>query len=194
MKKIILALALMSIFVLPVYSLLTFYMVDNFEDGQFSKWYVFDNVKASIVNNPAGVDKDSVAESCGEKSLKIVGESASWYAGGMGTVLDIDASQYSRFMMDVYGTKKLGKFKVEIIEKKASGSNEEVKWSAELPVLGEGFTRYSVPFSSFVLDGASSPVFHPKKGGNISKLQLIFVSSTEKGNVDLTIDNIIFTF
>lgn len=177
------------------YGLLTFYMVDNFEDGTMSKWYVFNNVQASVVNNPAVNSNDSVSESCGDKSLKIVGLASNWYAGGIGTLLDVDGSSYTRFVFDVYGSRSRGKIKVELFEKKTANSTEETKWGVELPVLGEGFTRYSVPLTAFSSDDPKTPlVYHAKQVGRISKLQLILVASSEKGNVDLTVDNLIFTF
>lgn len=176
------------------YGLLTFYMVDNFEDGTISKWYVFNNVQASVVNNPAVNSNDSVSESCGDKSLKIVGLASNWYAGGIGTLLDVDGSSYTRFVFDVYGSRCLGKVKVEIFEKKTASSTQESKWVVDLPVLGEGFTRYSIPFSAFSSDDPKSAVFHGRQAGRISKLQLIMVASSEKGNIDLTVDNLIFTF
>ncbi|MBI5700402.1 hypothetical protein HZC34_00945 [Candidatus Saganbacteria bacterium] len=175
-------------------ALLTFYMVDNFEDGTFSKWYVFDNIKASAVDNPAKQDKDSIGDSCGDKSLKIAGAADNWYVGGIGTILDVDAVEYSRFSIDVYGTESLGKLKIELFEKKSEQSTEEAKWIAEVPVLGEGFSRFSIPFSSFRLDRNNQALFHSKKGGKISKIQLICVASSEKGSVGLTIDNLIFTY
>lgn len=194
MKKI----ALFVLFLFAAASIaqaqLTFYLIDNFEDGTYSKWYVFDGIAANVVPNPALKDADSVGESCGEKSLKIVGATKNWYVGGMGTVLDVDGAEYSRFLMDVYGGKNAGKIKVEMFERKSAATTEEVKWVAELPVLGPGFTRYSVPLSAFNLDGSSGLAFHGKKGGNISKIQIICVASSEEGAIDLAIDNLIFTF
>ncbi len=194
MRKILVGSLFIVLMASLAYAQLTFYLVDNFEDGTFTKWYVFDSVKAAVVDNPAKADKDSIAEACGDKSLKIAGSTNNWYAGGMGTILDVDGADYTRFVVDVYGSKAKGKMKVELFEKKSASGTEEAKWVVELPVLGEGFTRYSIPFSSFSLDDPNKIVFHGKNGGKISKLQLIFVASQEKGNVDLTVDNLIFTF
>lgn len=194
MKKFLVSALSVLIFIGIAQAQLTFYLIDNFEDGALSKWYVFDNVKAEAVNNPVKNDEDSVAESCGEKSCKISGKTDNWYAGGMGTILDVDGYQYSRFLIDVYGSKNFGKIKAELFERKTASSTEEVKWVVEIPVLGSGFTRYSIPFSAFNLDKAKEITFHGKRGGRISKLQLIFVAQSEKGDVDLAVDNLIFTF
>lgn len=194
MKKLMLGLCVALFLGVGAFAQLTFFMVDNFEDGVFSKWYVFDNAKVSITANPAKADNDSIGDACGEKSLKITGHTDNWYVGGMGTNLDVDGADYNRFIMDIYGSKKQGKVKIELFEKKTAASTEEVKWIVEVPVIGEGFTRYSIPLSSFSSDDAQKSFYHGKKGGRISKLQLIYVASAEKGDIDLTIDNLIFTF
>lgn len=195
MKKVFMVVVFMLLLLGMSYAQLTFYLIDNFEEGSFSnKWYVFDAINASVVNNPGSKEADSIAEACGERSLQIKGKALNWYAGGMGTVLDVNASDYSRFLVDVYGNKNYGKIKVEIFEKKDNLKDQEIKWVVELPILGTGFTRYSIPFSAFNLDNPKEVIFHPNKGGQISKIQIIFIGSSEKSNVEAIIDNLMFTF
>ena len=173
---------------------MTFYLVDNFETGAVSdKWYVFDNASAVIEKNPAALKTDSVSEAAGDRSLHLTGSSSNWYVGGMGSIFDVNGAAYSRMNIDVFGSKSYGKVKVELFEKKSVAGTEEVKWVAELPVLGPGFTRLSIPFSAFASE-SKPPVFHGDKGGNISKIQLIFVASEQKGSIDYYVDNIMFTF
>lgn len=194
MKKVIAFLCVLFLSAGMSFALLTFYMVDNFEDGTASKWYIFDKIKTQVVNNPAFNSKDSIASSCGDYSLKITGSTETWYVGGAGTILEVDASGYTRFSVDVYGSKNRGKIKVEIFEKDPKTPTIEAKWVVELPMLGSGFARYSIPFSSFSSQNETSQFFHGDNGGKISKLQLIFVASAEKGSIDLLVDNLIFSF
>ena len=194
MKRLGLGLGLLLVLVVAAYAQLTFFMIDNFEDGAVTKWYMFDNIKPVVVENPAKADNDSVGDACGEKSLNISGHADNWYVGGMGTILDLDGSAYTRFNVDVFGSKKKGKIKIELFERKSAAGTDEAKWIAEIPVLGDGFTRYSIPLSSFSTDDDKKIVFHPKNGGKISKMQLIYIAASEKADIDLTVDNLIFTF
>lgn len=72
MKKILAVLLLMAGMGVAAHAILTFYLVDNFEDGTFTKWFSFDNVKLSILKNPKSDKKDLVLESCGDNALKIL--------------------------------------------------------------------------------------------------------------------------
>ncbi|OGC15884.1 hypothetical protein A2246_03135 [candidate division WOR-1 bacterium RIFOXYA2_FULL_37_7] len=201
MKKLVLFILIIFVAASAAYARLTFYLVDNFEDGILSnRWYVFDKISASVVPNPESKEEDSVAEACGDKVLKLEGKTSGWYVGGMGTILGIDGADYSRMVIDIYGSKSFGKIKLELFEKNGQeGTNEnekETKWVVEIPVLGKGFTRYSVPLSAFYNEDTkdSDVVFHGTNGGNISKLQVIFVSATKEGVFDCAVDNIMFTF
>ncbi len=194
MKRFLFCLFVLLATVSVAHAQLTFYLVDNFEDGTLSKWYVFDNVKAAVIDNPLKDQKDSIGDACGDKSLKIVGKANSWYAGGIGMILDVDGADYSRFIIDVAGSKAKGKLKIELFEKGTGAGTEETKWTVDLPVLGEGFTRYSIPFTSFSMEDPKTVVFHGKNGGKITKLQIICVANSEKGDADVALDNIIFTF
>jgi hypothetical protein len=173
------------------HGILTFYLVDNFEDGTSSKWYAFDRVNVAVAKVPKIAKRDLVIESGGEYLLEISGQAADWYAGGIGTSLNVDARDYSRLQFDLWGTSAGGKLKVEVFE-------GDTKWIAELPILGRGATRYSVPFTALLLDStataeASARVF--SRGLNtISRIQFIFVAPAPAGTVDGSLDNIILTY
>lgn len=171
--------------------ILTFYLVDNFEDGTSTKWYAFDRVNVSVDKVPKTVKRDLVVESDGDYLLKVSGQAADWYAGGIGTALNVDARDYSRLQFDVWGSPAGGKIKLEVFE-------NDTKWVAELPILGKGATRYSIPFTALVMDSTATAEAENRKfsGGlsTISRLQLIFVAPAKEGTVDCSLDNIIFTY
>lgn len=171
--------------------ILTFYLVDNFEDGTSTKWYVFDRVNVAVDKVPKTVKRDLVVESDGDYLLKISGQATDWYAGGIGTALNVDARDYSRLQFDVWGGPAGGKIKLELFE-------NDTKWVAELPILGKGATRYSIPFTALISDATATAEAEDRvfsSGLNtISRLQLIFVAPAKIGAVDCSLDNIIFTY
>ena len=202
MKKIFAVFALLIMFSMAAMGVLTFYLVDNFEDGAFSKWFTFDNVKLSIFKNPKSDKKDLILESCGENALKVSGASKDWYVGGIGTNLNVDSNAYSRLQLDVMGIAEAGKIKVELYEDaNKSGDIEQDStqgwkvtkdniWSVEVPILQNGFTRYSIPLSAF---SKGNPGIGADKwaGGSILRMQLIFIAATQEGSVDCVVDNIL---
>jgi len=203
-KKVLIALILLLGFGVAAMGLLTFYLVDNFEDGAYSKWFTFDNVKLSILKNPKSEKKDLVLESCGDNALKIAGSTKSWYVGGIGTNLNVDPSNYSRLQIDVLGGAPQGKIKLELYEdSNTSGAIEQDAqqgwkvtsdkiWAVEIPIMKDGYTRYSMPFTAF---SDSNPGIGSDKfgDGNILRMQLIFIAASQEGSVDCAVDNIIFT-
>ncbi|MBI5699738.1 hypothetical protein HZC35_05485 [Candidatus Saganbacteria bacterium] len=171
--------------------ILTFYLVDNFEDGTATKWYAFDRVNLAVDKVPKTVKRDLVVESDGDYLLKVSGAASDWYAGGIGTALNVDARDYSRLQFDVWGSSGGGKIKLEVFE-------NDTKWTAELPILGKGATRYSIPFTALTLDSTATAEAKERVFStgltNISRLQLIFVAPAQAGAVDCSLDNIIFTY
>jgi hypothetical protein len=189
----------------------SFYLIDNFEGGQAGKWYKFGNVEMLVAKNPSVEVKDVVAESCGDYSLSIKGGTVNWYVGGIGTDLNIDAAAFSRMQLDVYGSDSGGKVKIElfdddngngVLEQDPSRdwlATKDDKWVAEVPVLGKGFTRISIPFSAFSLEnpGSGDGIWNPdQKNGSsgLLKIQLILLAGRQQGNVDLKLDNLLFTY
>lgn len=206
MKRILLGLILLVGLGAAAGALLTFYLVDNFEDGTYNKWFSFDKVKLSIYKNPKleKEKKDLILESCGENALKIAGTTEAWYVGGIGTSLNVDAAEFSRLQLDILGSTYEGKVKIELYEDSdKSGTieqdpnqgwkvtNDDI-WSVEIPILKSGYTRYSIPFSAF--SDANPEVGADKWGeGPILRMQLVFVASAEQGTVECAVDNILIT-
>ncbi|OGC04235.1 hypothetical protein A2276_06505 [candidate division WOR-1 bacterium RIFOXYA12_FULL_43_27] len=188
---------------------LTFYLIDNFESGSTSKWFPFGSIDVSAVANPLAKAKDLVAESCGSYMLKIKGSASDWYVGGIGTDLMIDASFYKRLQMDIYGSALGGKLRIELYDED-NGNNQietdknwqplyDDKWAVEIPILGPGFTRISVPFTAFTLDnpGKGDGIWNPatKNGSSgLTRMQIVFVAKEKTGKVDVGLDNVLLTY
>ncbi len=204
MKRLLIAMALIAGLAVASHAILTFYLVDNFEDGTFSKWFAFDNVKLSILKNPKSEKKDLVLESCGENALKVVGAAKSWYVGGVGTSINVDPANYSRIQFDLLGGLPQGKVKVELyqdsdksgdIQQDANNNWKVTKddiFGVEVPILKDGYTRYSIPFIAF---SVSNPGVGTGRFGDgpILRMQMIFIAATQEGSVDCAVDNIIIT-
>jgi len=205
-KKVLLGLILLVAFGVSSWGILTFYLIDNFEDGTFNKWFTFDNVKPSIYKNPKleKGKKDLILESCGENALRIAGTTEAWYVGGIGTSLNVDPVEFARLQLDIMGSTFEGKVKIELYEDSdKSGTieqdpnqgwmvtNDDI-WSVEIPILKSGYTRYSIPFAAF---SDTNPEIGADKWGEgpILRMQLIFVASNKIGTVECAIDNIIIT-
>jgi len=214
MKKILLGLAA-AVWLLTALARaqFSFYLIDNFENGRADKWYRFGQISMAADKNPSleGEVKDLVAESCGEFSLKLKGGSENWYVGGIGTDLQLDAGAFTRLQMDVYGSDKNGKIKIEVFDDDNQNflleqdpardwlATKDDKWVAEVPILGKGFTRISIPFSAFRLenpgcgDGIWNPVQKDGSGGML-KIQMVFLTDRQKGRVEANIDNLLLTY
>jgi hypothetical protein len=191
----------------------SFYLIDNFESGKADKWYRFGEVRMAVEKNPsleAGA-KDVIAESCGEFSLKLKGRANNWFAGGIGTDMNVDASPFTRLQLDAYGSAERGKIKIEVfdddnrnfaLEQDPSRdwlATKDDKWVAEIPILGKGFTRISVPFSAFKLEnpGFGDGVWNPDQkdgSGGLLKVQLILLTDKPEGDVEVNIDNLLLTY
>lgn len=206
MKKFLSVIVLIGFLAVGAGAVLTFYLVDNFEDGTYAKWFSFDNVKLSIFKNPKSDKRDLVLESAGENALSIVGATKDWYVGGAGTNLSVDASNYSRLQLDIFGTDKGGKIKIELY-KDANNSgtieqDEANQWKptqddifgVEVPILKGGYTRYSIPFAAFVDSNPGVGKDKWEGAGSILRAQLIFIAASQEGTVDCAVDNVIFTY
>ncbi|MDD5383006.1 MAG: hypothetical protein PHH60_05065 [Candidatus Margulisbacteria bacterium] len=215
MKKLVLALSLVFLVAAAAISQFTFYLIDNFESGEFTegaKWWRFGGLKAEITRNISSEAKDLIAESCGEYSLNLSGQTQDWYVGGIGTELGVDAAGYSRFQIDIYGNNEYsGKLIVEFFDddnnnytieqdpKKNYEATKDDKWVAEVNIQGKGFTRTSIPFTAFrdVNPGGGDDFWNPdqKNGsGGLLKLQLVAITEKQQGKVNFKIDNLLLTF
>ncbi|MBN2057615.1 MAG: hypothetical protein JW782_02335 [Candidatus Saganbacteria bacterium] len=215
MKRIFLTLTLITLYASVAMAQFSFYLIDNFESGEFKegpKWWRFGDLKVELISNPTLEGRDLIAESCGQYALRFSGGTDDWYIGGIGTELAIDASDYSRFQIDMTGDQKLsGKLIIEffdddnqnyMIEQDANNNYLPVnddKWVAEVYVQGEGFTRTSIPFTAFkdVNPGVGDDIWNPDQkdgSGGLLKMQLVAISKEQKGAVDFAIDNLLLTY
>jgi hypothetical protein len=215
MRKALLILCLILWISSAAFAQFSFYLIENFEGGADSfgsKWWRFGDLKAEIVKNPSPEANDLIAASCGEYSLNLTGETRDWYVGGIGTNLSVDASNYSRFQVDVYGNDlKRGKLVIELfdddnqnysIEQDPKKNYEPIyddKWVAEVNILGRGFTRVSIPFTAFrdVNPGVGDDIWNPfqKDGsGGLLKLQLVAITERQVGAMNFRIDDLLLTY
>ena len=215
MKKIPLLIIFVITLTLGVLAQFSFYLIDNFEDANITdnpRWWRFGDIKAEVVKNPKTIDRDLIAESCGEYALNLSGQAKQWYVGGIGSDVGVDGSRFSRFQVDIYGNKEYcGKLKIELfdddnnnysIEQDTDNNYEPTsddKWVAEVPVLGKGFTRISIPFSAFrdANPKVGDDVWNPNQeggSGGLLKMQLVAIAGEPTGKVDFNIDNLLLTY
>lgn len=214
MKKLLILLFVV-LFSGSAFSQFSFYLMDNFEDGNYTKspkWWSFGALKAEVTGNPSQEGRDLIAESCGDYSLRLRGQSTQWYVGGVGTDIGVDASGYARFQIDIYGdTEHPGKLKIELfdddnlnysIEQDPLNNYAPInddKWVAEVSVQGKGFTRTSIPFMAFVDDnpGVGDDIWNPNQeegSGGLLKIQLVAITEEKQGEMDFSIDNLLLTY
>ncbi|MGB9613485.1 MAG: hypothetical protein ACPL4K_04830 [Candidatus Margulisiibacteriota bacterium] len=196
---------------LPARAQFSFYLIDNFESGSTDRWYRFGNLQIETTKNPTEETPDAVTLSCGEFSLSFWGSAENWYVGGMGTDINLDASPYFRLQLDVYGQAAGGKLKVELFDDDNQNfsleqdplrdwlATEDDKWVAEVPILGKGYTRISIPFTAFKLEnpGCGDGVWNPdqKNGsGGLLKIQLVVLTDKPTGEVKAKVDNLLLTY
>ncbi|MBI5700223.1 hypothetical protein HZC34_00025 [Candidatus Saganbacteria bacterium] len=184
------------------------YTADNFEDGNFNKdpeWFTFDNIIPTVVRNDNFKDGDAVvAANAGAYSLNLKGTAKDWYVGGLGVMLNIDASGYDSFDLDVYGNgENSGTLKIELYDDDNGNSDVEVDknytplyddlYSSELKVDWKGWKHVSIPLSQFKILGGGNKTWDPnlKNGsGGLVKVQLITLATTQTGVIDYNVDNI----
>ncbi len=188
-----------------------FYSIDDFEDGEISKnpgWWVFDGIKIQCANNSdyAKGNKIIIA-GIGDHSLNIKGKAENWYIGGCGTYLGVDASKYSYFQIDVYGSgKDSGKIKIELYDDdngnwqiehditKGYAQLYDDKFVYDVDVNWTGWERVSIPLIDFVDDnqGVGDDIWNPSQNGGsggLVQLQLILVAKGKTSGSDINIDN-----
>ncbi|MBU1026888.1 MAG: hypothetical protein KKA31_04065 [Candidatus Margulisbacteria bacterium] len=215
MRKVLLGLFVILVVSGVAVGQFTFHLIDNFEDQNFTqnpKWWRFGDLKPEIVKNASLEARDLIAESCGEYSLSLSGETEDWYIGGIGTDLGVDADQFARFQIDVYGDGEFsGKLLIELfeddnqnysIEQDPQKNYEPIKddkWGVKVNVQGKGYTRTSIPFSAFrdLNPGVGDDIWNPNQkdgSGGLLKLQLVAISEEQKGKINVNVDNILLTY
>ncbi len=196
MKKAVWSAVLILFLAAAVRAEFSFYLIDNFEGGKSDKWYRFGNLDMLPVKNPsleAGV-QDTIAESCGDYALKLKGKTINWYIGGIGSELRTEAKQFTRFQMDINGYSAGGKIKIELF-----GAGGNTKCAAEVPILGPGFTRVSIPFSAFKPEAPATGDLGWRPGSKegssyLQNVQFILLAAQQTGEAEADIDNILLTY
>jgi hypothetical protein len=215
MKKVLFLIGFLLLGAMVGLAQFSFYLIDNYESGEFAegaKWWRFGDIKVQLTKNPTVEGRDLIAESCGDYSLSFTGSSKDWYVGGIGTDLGVDASKYSRFQIDIYGSNEYrGKLVVELfdddngnytIEQDSKNNYSPLyddKYIAEITVQGKGWTRISIPFTAFhdVNPGVGNDKWDPDQNnssGGLLKLQLVAITEQQQGKVDFKIDNLLLTY
>lgn len=180
------------------------YLIDNFEDSNYTKaeeWWTFGSLNLACVKDPA----------IGKYSLKISGKTNNWYIGGLGVYLGgpkNDLSQYSEFVMDVYGKgEKSGTLKIELydddnrnwqVEQDPSNNYEPLyddRFYYELKVGWKGWKHIVIPFSEFkdINPKAGDNIWDPNVilgSGGLLQAQIIVIAPQKSGQVELYLDNI----
>lgn len=213
MKRILVVLIFCLGLMIAAQAEFSFYLIDNFESGKPDKWYKFGEVKLTVDKNPSpeGIVRDVIAESCGEYSLNLRGRATNWFAGGIGTDIFADTASFTRLQMDVFGNGQSGRLKIELFDddngnlvleqdpKRDWLATSDDKWVAEVPILGPGWTRLSVPFTAFRLDnpghgdGLWNP-YHKDDSGGLLKIQMTLLTDKTQGEVEVSIDNLLLTY
>lgn len=170
----------------------SFFLIDNFESGNSEGWYHFGNLEMAVEKIPSSEagTTDTIAESGGDYSLKVKGSATNWYAGGFGKIIATDAGQFNRLQLDVGGGEKPGQMKIEIFLQGQPG--RENRFTAEVPILGKGVSRYSLPLSAFRPDSSAEAAAAAAR--KIVKVQFILLTDSPTGEAEANIDNILLTY
>lgn len=193
--------------------------IDNFEDGNMIEapaWWTFGDSDQTVVETDIWA-KDPLIKYLGKYALQVKGETKSWYVGGMGTYLGVDASNYTHVKLHVYGSgADSGKLTIQLfeddngnttLEQDVNNNYEPIfddKFEYELKVNWKGWKVVQIPFKSFKDANHKDPkvkdsknigdnVFNPDHlngSGGLLHFQFIFLANTKSGSVDMAIDNI----
>jgi hypothetical protein len=193
-------------------SLMNFYLIDNFEDGNTwlnPEWWEFDRLNLVCSTNGKDFNGDLIGKSVEKYSLNMSGKADNWYVGGLGASLKIDAADYSRFQIDLFGNMPTGgRIKIELFdddngngkleqdEKNHWSALYDDKWIAEAIVGNKGWTRVSIPFTAFVDDNPAvgDNIWNPfQKDGSagLLQIQVIVLGSSANANIDFNVDNLL---
>lgn len=156
-----------------------------------SHWWVFGDITPSF----GQVDTN--------RFLKIIGVAKNWYVGGLGAYIVVDGTEYNTFEIDVKGN---GKIKVQLFDD--DNNNDQIeqddkfnptyddRWECEEAIDTDGcWEKVDLPLSDFndMNPGIGNDVFDIDKNngsGGLVQMQFIFIAPSEKGNVNINIDNI----
>ncbi|OGC03150.1 hypothetical protein A2276_07045 [candidate division WOR-1 bacterium RIFOXYA12_FULL_43_27] len=179
-----------SCLLLAIASNSTAYTIDDFEDGLLKNkpsWFSFDKISLRAVSTRDLRDGES--DKIGAYALLVGGATKDWYVGGIGVVLGLDAASARSFNLDIYGYGEgSGKIKVELYDGNKNNTEIETKddlWVKELEINWYGWRQVSFPLSEFKNMGTKK-----NRSGELAKLQLIFISTTQMGGINCALDNL----
>ncbi len=183
-------------------------MIDNFEDAdivKFREWWTFDKVLIKPVNNEN--NEKIFIENI---SLEISASSNNWYAGGLGTYLNEDASFFKTLKLVIFSPKlNSGAIRIELydddnnnkivdINEENNAPSKDDLFIYDINLTWAGWKVVSIPIIDFV-------DFNPEVGDNtwnpnkkygssgLVQMQLVILSSKFKSEtINFKIDTIKF--
>ena len=183
-------------------------MIDNFEDGdatKFREWWTFD--KVLLKTSPNEPSKTHYIE---KVSLEISGSSNNWYAGGLGTYLNEDASYYDTLKLVIYSPKiNSGAIRIELYDddnnNKVIDINDETGLPSkddlfiyDLNLIWQGWKVVSIPISEFIdfNNDVGDNIWNPNQSygsSGLTQIQIVVLSSKMKSEtISFYIDTIKF--
>jgi len=184
------------------------YIVDRFEDPQYREWWNFGALKLEVVNNGVG-EMDPMVQG---KALRFQGKTKDYVVGGAGRYLGLDSAQFNAIKMMVKGNAKKGSSGKITVELYVSQDNKwrhpdpavreyslkyESQYTYTMAINWKGWKVVTIPFSNFL---AGSPRMEKSfwnraedvAKGTLIQLQLLVLSTQEKGEVDFQIASLAF--
>ncbi len=186
------------------------YDVDAFEDGTIAEepeWWTFGEINPVPVSSRL-YNGDPLQQYLGENALSIKGSTDSWYIGGIGTYVGIDASRYTHLKLYVYGNgPKSGKLTIQFydddnnnfkLEQDVENDYDPIfddKFEYTQEITWKGWKVLLIPIAKFkdvnktVGDNQWNPTTNGESGG-LLHFQIVCLSVEKEGVLDVALDNI----
>lgn len=178
-------------------------VIDSFDDADIKAapaWWTFDALEESF---PEAKNNDN-----GYYYFKLTGQANNYYVGGMGTYLGKDLSEYDTLVVSVLGSgPNSGTIRLQLYDDDNNTYQLEQDSTYkplyddyleyELPVTWDGWKIVEIPLNKFVdmNQGVGDDIFNPEQksgSGGLLHFQLVVLATSEKGKIDLGIDNLKF--
>jgi len=180
-------------------------ILDDFEDANLSdgpKWFLFGGLSAGIKQNDL-----TEFMHLGVNSFHLYGNTSSWYVGGVGAYLGVDASPYKFMKLLVRGSgPSSGSLQVELydddnqnmaLERNSSATSQTLfddKFIYTMDVTWTGWRVVIIPLSNFRDENAQGDgvlnLDRANGSGGLLQLQFVAFANQEKGKVDFLMDSI----
>ena len=189
---------------------LSYYVVDDFEDGNFTEnpeWWVFGSLSPLCIPNT----EKKVRLDVGKGSLHLKGSGADLYIGGLGAFLGVDGERFHFLQLDVFG---YGVDSGEVVIELIDDDNGTVKIETDpyypwLPVFDDkfvytqrvdwkGWRRLKIPLRDFVDQNprVGDNIWNPSNlggSGGLVQIQFLLASIRAGGSVNIRLDSIVFS-